>query len=284
MLTAGVDVGSSSVKVAVLQSGHGPAPRVAALGVQRYRRRTPGSVVENAVAEALARAGAVESDLAYLATTGEGDLAPRRHGHFYGMTAHGRGALFLCPEARSVLDGGALHARAIKIDPRGRVLGSRMTSQCASGSGQFIENIARYLGVALEDVGPLSLSTRDAEPVSGICAVLAETDVINMVARGVPAAAILKGIHASIASRLAKLLRSCHVDGPVAVTGGMAADAGLLAALRDQCGADRLGLEVLAPDDALYAGAIGAAIWGAFRADSASATARAGAEEIHAGH
>ena len=81
-------------------------------------------------------------------------------GHFYGMTTHARGALFLFPEARAALDMGALHARAIRMDERGKVLGHRMTSQCASGSGQFLENIARYLGVPLEDVGPLSHAGR----------------------------------------------------------------------------------------------------------------------------
>lgn len=274
MLTAGLDIGSSSVKVALVDGSDEAAPRVVALGVERYRRRSPRSVVAHALSEVLAGARATEDDLAYLATTGEGDLAPRRHGHFYGMTTHARGALHLCPEARGVLDGGALHARAIRMDASGRVLGSRMTSQCASGSGQFIENIARYLGVALEDVGPLSLSADAPEPISGICAVLAETDVINMVARGVPAPAILKGIHGSIASRLAKLLRSSRVGSPLAVTGGLAADAGLLAALEAQCEKDGLAVAVVAPPHALHAGAIGAAIWGAFRARRAPVAMR----------
>ena len=72
------------------------------------------------------------------------------------MTTHARGAIFLMPKVRAVLDVGALHARAMRIDDRSRVLAYRMTSQCASGSGQFLENVARYLGIALEDVGPLS--------------------------------------------------------------------------------------------------------------------------------
>ena len=75
---------------------------------------------------------------------------------------------------------------------------AKMTSQCASGSGQFLENIARYLGVAVEEIGPLSKSSQDPEKVSSICAVLAETDVINMVSRGIATPDILKGIHLSM--------------------------------------------------------------------------------------
>lgn len=268
MLTAGIDVGSSSVKVAVMEHGDdGAPPSIRALHVERYRRRAPATVVDGAVDRALGASGQVWDDMAYVATTGEGDLAPRRHGHFYGMTTHARGALHLAPEARCVLDGGALHARAIRIDPRGKVLSYRMTSQCASGSGQFIENIARYLGVPLQDVGPLSLAAEAPEPVSGICAVLAETDVINMVARGVSPSAILRGIHTAVAGRLAKLLKLARVESPLCITGGLAADAGLIGALRTQLQADGLAMEIVAPPQALYAGAIGAAIWGGFRVE-----------------
>ncbi len=92
------------------------------------------------------------------------------------------------------------------MDPRAKVLGYRMTSQCASGSGQFLENIARYLGVPLEDVGQLSRDSGVKEEVSSICAVLAETDVINMVSRGIGVPNILKGIHQSMAGRCVRLL------------------------------------------------------------------------------
>jgi len=114
-------------------------------------------------------------------------MASFRTGHFYGMTTHARGGLFLDPEARAVLDVGALHSRAWRWTSARRVLGYRMTSQCASGSGQFLENICRYLGITLEEIGPLSLAADQPEPSSSICAVLAETDVINMVSRGITA-------------------------------------------------------------------------------------------------
>ena len=147
-----------------------------------------------------------------MATTGEAEESPLATGHFYGMTAHARGALYLEPRARAVLDVGALHARAVAMDERGKVTGYKMTSQCASGSGQFLENIARYLGVSQAEIGPLSLGSSHPEAVSSICAVLAETDVINMVSRGIAAPDILRGIHHSMAGRFARLLQSIGAE------------------------------------------------------------------------
>ena len=181
------------------------------------------------------------------------------------MTTHARGALFLEPRARAVLDVGALHARAVAMDARGKVLGYKMTSQCASGSGQFLENIARYLGVSQSDIGPLSLSAEKPETVSSICAVLAETDVINMVSRGLSAANILRGIHDSMAGRFARLLQSLGVEGVVFVSGGLAADDGLAAALTRALAVGGRPVEVARHPLSAFAGAIGAALWGGFR-------------------
>ncbi len=141
-----------------------------------------------------------------------------------------------------------------------------MTSQCASGSGQFLENIARYLGIAQDEIGSLSLQGTQPEKVSDICAVLAETDVINMVSRGVSAPNILKGIHISMADRLVKLLKAIKVtEGFVLATGGLARDKGLIAAINEALARQKLPIETLTHPDSIFAGAIGAAIWGAFR-------------------
>ena len=101
------------------------------------------------------------------------------------------------------------NSRRIAI-PRGKVLGYKMTSQCASGSGQFLENIARYLGVAVEEIGSLSQSSQNPEKCSSICAVLAETDVINMVSRGIATPDILRGIHESMAGRFSESLAAAR--------------------------------------------------------------------------
>ena len=263
-VTAGIDVGSSAVKAVVLERA-GETFSVRARVVGRIRKRDVGAVVRETFDAA--RGEAQVEEFHYVATTGEGEDAPFSTGHFFGMTTHARGALYLEPSARAVLDLGALHARAMAVDPSGRVLNSKMTSQCASGSGQFLENIARYLGVSLSEVGAMSLSAGRGESVSSICAVLAETDVINMVSRGVPTAEILRGIHESMAGRLARLLQTLAVSGPVCVTGGLAADDGLIGALERALasGAPGSAPRVIRHPLSAFAGAIGAAIWGEFR-------------------
>jgi benzoyl-CoA reductase subunit D len=265
LLTAGIDVGSAAVKVAILNNpAAAGGERMLAGVVERIRRRDPLRVVDSALEQALAQAGLRRERLDYVATTGEGELVEFRTGHFYGMTTHARGGLFLEPRARAVIDIGALHARAVQMDGRAKVLGYRMTNQCASGSGQFLENICRYLGVTIEEIGPLSLQSQKPETCSSICAVLAETDVINMVSRGIPIPDIIKGIHLSMAGRYLRLLLSLGVSGVVLVTGGLASDLGLLQALREAGGPGST-IEIVAHDRSALAGAIGAALWGAFR-------------------
>ena len=266
MLVAGIDVGSASVQAVVMEDCGPAGARLIANCSERLRRREPAEVAEAAFEDCLRQANIKREDLGYIATTGEGECVTFRTGHFYGMTAHARGGIFLEPSASAIIDVGALHARAVMMDERAKVLGYRMTSQCASGSGQFLENICRYLGVTIEEVGPLSLEADKPEVCSAICAVLAETDVINMVSREISTANIIRGIHDSMAGRFSKLLRSLKVEGTVLVTGGLSADIGLVAALLDACKAKSGNLDIRTHEHSAHAGAIGAAIWGAFRA------------------
>ncbi len=263
LVTAGIDVGSSAVKAVVLE--HGDRPKLLSHLVSKIRKREVAHVVREAFEAAADHAGVDE--LAYVATTGEGEEVPFSTGHFYGMTAHARGALFLNPDARCVLDAGALHARAVKMDARGKVLEYKMTSQCASGSGQFLENIARYLGVPQAEIGHLSRQGDAPETVSSICAVLAETDVINMVSRGISTPNILRGIHASMAGRFARLIAALVPQGAVFVSGGLGMDEGLLDALREALAKmmPKGTPAVVTHELGIHAGAIGAALWGAYR-------------------
>ena len=270
---AGIDVGSSAVKAVVLEA-QGEKHRILGRGIARVRGRALADVVASAYGNALTRAGLAREDIAYAATTGEAEGVEFRTGHFYTMTAQARGGLHLDARARAVLDVGALHGRVIRMDERGKVLDQRMTSQCASGSGQFLENISRYLGVALEAVGALSRRADAPEAVSSVCAVLAETDVINMVSRGISTPNILKGIHLSMAGRLVKLLKSAGCRGIVALTGGLAHDEGLFAALVETLTEREMDLELVTHPDSPYAGALGAAIWGAYRHEKLAAAGR----------
>ncbi|MBE7521229.1 MAG: benzoyl-CoA reductase subunit D [Burkholderiales bacterium] len=264
-ITIGIDIGSGAVKSVLFRSGAG-RPEWLAKRCERIRRRDPMTLAQEGRDGVLADAGLSADDVDYVATTGEGENVTFATGHFYSMTTHARGGVYLDPEARAVVDIGALNGRAISIDERGKVLSYKMTSQCASGSGQFLENIARYLGVAVEEIGPLSQSAGNPEKVSSICAVLAETDVINMVSRGIATPDILKGIHLSMASRIVKLLKVTGVKGGTALmTGGLALDTGLLAAIREEMANEKVAVNAVSHPDSIYAGAIGAALWGAFR-------------------
>ena len=265
MHTAGIDLGSGAVK-AVVMAVDGGREEVLAHAAARIRRRNVPAVVDEVFRTAVEAAGVDSLD--YVATTGEGEDVPFATGHFYGMTAHARGGLFLEPEARTVLDVGALHSRAVLMDGRGKVLNYKMTSQCASGSGQFLENIARYLGVSQAEIGELSLRADAPEKPSSICAVLSETDVINMVSRGVATPNILRGIHESMAFRFVRLLLSIGASGKVLITGGLANDTGLRAALQDALDQEsklKERVEVVSHPHSMLAGAVGASIWGAFR-------------------
>jgi benzoyl-CoA reductase subunit D len=269
-LTVGIDVGSSAVKTVVMDHEAG-TPILLGHRTDRVRHRDIVAVVRESFEAALTSTGIRRSDVDYIATTGEGELVDFRTGHFYGMTAHARGGVELVPDACAVLDIGALHARAITCDPRGRVLSYRMTSQCASGSGQFIENISRYLGVAIEEVGPLSLTAGAPEKCSSICAVLAETDVINIVSRGIRIPDILKGIHLSMAGRFVKLLQAAGAKETVALTGGLAADVGLVRALEEEAARSRGALRFEARPESVLAGAVGAALWARYHLDKLQA-------------
>jgi benzoyl-CoA reductase subunit D len=266
-ITIGIDIGSGAVKSTLFRVEDGRTEWLAKR-CERIRRRDPMTLAMEGRDAVMQDAGLQPDEVDYIATTGEGENVKFATGHFYSMTTHARGGVFLHPGISAVVDVGALNGRAIYVDERGKVLSYKMTSQCASGSGQFLENIARYLGVAVEEIGELSKSSVDPEKCSSICAVLAETDVINMVSRGIATPDILKGIHLSMASRIVKLLKVTGIkSGTALLTGGLALDVGLLAAIQEEMAAEKVGVAAIAHPDSIYAGAIGAALWGAFRHD-----------------
>ena len=259
--TIGIDIGSGAVKTVLFRGNEWLARRC-----ERIRRREPLELAKLGFDEVLEETRLRPDDVAYTATTGEGENVKFATGHFYSMTTHARGGVYLNPEARAVVDVGALNGRAIYIDERGKVLSYKMTSQCASGSGQFLENIARYLGVAVEEIGPLSRTSTNPEKCSSICAVLAETDVINMVSRGIATPDVLKGIHLSMASRIVKLLKVTGIkEGTALITGGLALDSGLVAAIGEEMVNEKVRVTAVSHPDSIYAGAVGAALWGAYR-------------------
>ena len=263
LYTIGIDVGGSYIK-GVLMKYNGQ-PEIITRKTEKVRKRNPETLSESLLSSLLEVRNLKYEDVAYVASTGEGEMIPRKRGHFYSMTTHSRGGMFLHDGCRTVVDLGALYVRAIKVNESGRVMDYKMTGQCASGSGQFIENISRYLGLSIEEVGSISLKSRSPQTPSGICAVLAETDVINMVSKGVSTPDIIKGIHLSVASRVVKLLISLKAESPIALTGGMAINKGMVQALKELASQTNYKWEFRTGGDSIYAGAIGAALWAGFR-------------------
>ncbi len=261
--TMGIDVGSNFIKLVLMN--YSATPTIIDKHTEKIRKRNPTQVADEMIQLMLQKHELRYEDIAYLASTGEGDLVRRKRGHFYGMTTHARGGNFFFPEARTVVDMGALYVRAIRISTDARVEDYKMTGQCASGSGQFVENISRYLGLSIEEVGDVSLGSQNPEVSSGICAVLAETDVINMVSRGIATPDIIKGIHISIAGRIIKLLSALKAESPIVLTGGMGLNKGMIQAIEEQLAETGKKFEIRTHPDTIYAGAIGAALWGGFR-------------------
>lgn len=259
-LTAGIDVGTNSVKMCLLEYFNGEV-QVLSKGREKIRSR----LLNNVVSEFVRHGGISEEQLDYVATTGNKEKLELESGHFYSMTAHARGAVFLNRDVKTVVDVGAFHTRVMRIDDKGRVLTHMMTGQCAAGTGQFLENITRYLGISIDEVALLSLSSKDPQRISSICAVLSETDVINMVAKGVQIGDIVKGIHLTLSDRVLKMVSRIKAESPVMVTGGMGADGGLVATLKENVGEKNMRYDIVSDSDAAYAGAIGAGILGGYR-------------------
>ncbi|RPI19290.1 MAG: benzoyl-CoA reductase subunit D [Ignavibacteriae bacterium] len=263
IITLGIDVGGSYIKAALMHYSNNCT--IIDKKCEKVRKRNPSVLSEEIIEYLLEKNNLKHTDIAYSASTGEGEMVTRKTGHFYSMTTHAKGGQFFFPEARTVVDMGALYVRAIKINHEGKVLDYKMTGQCASGSGQFIENISRYLGLAIEEVGSISLQSQNPETPSGICAVLAETDVINMVSRGISTQNIIKGIHLSIANRVIRLLSSLKAESPIFLTGGMAMNTGMVQAINELKTESKYKWDITTNDDAIYAGAYGAALWSGFR-------------------
>jgi predicted CoA-substrate-specific enzyme activase len=248
---AGVDVGTRMTKAVVIDdSGKVIGRATLATG------HDLAGAARRALDRALSETPDGQTPPAYVAATGFGRYqVPFRDAQITEITCHGRGAVALAAGTRSVLDVGAMNARAMRVDPNGRVRAFRMNDKCASGAGRFLERVAKGLELELGDIGPLSLRAKAPQPISSICAVLAESEVINLVTIGHGVEDILAGTHESIAGRVAALLRQVGVEQDVTLTGGVTKNVGMVRAL-----GDRLGVPVTVPPDAEYAGALGAAL------------------------
>ncbi len=264
---AGIDVGTAFTKaVIVAENGAGPH----AIGRAMLRTRVELEKAAQAALQ-LARAGAglPESTPVYVATTGFGRYTPAfRDIQVTEITSGARGAFSLFPGTAAVIDIGSQSTRAISLTETGKVRSFKSNEKCAAGSGSFIVRAAKYLQVSIDQVGDLALEATNPQPISSVCAVLAESEIINHVSAGVSVEDILRGIYDSLASRSAMLLKRAGVNGEVTFIGGVARQRGMVQALEE-----RLACKVNVPRDCEYVCALGAALMGLRRLQKMSGEA-----------
>ena len=256
-VVAGIDCGSGFTKaVLVAQNG---SPTSSILGKGRAKSGiNMEEAAQSALQSALENAGLGRSQVDYVATTGFGRYGVGfRDIQVTEITSGARGAHYLFPGSRCVLDIGGQSTRAMTMGESGKVRTFKTNDKCAAGSGMFIARAAKYLEISIEDVGTLSLQATNPQPISSVCAVLAESEIINHVSAGVSVENILRGIHDSLADRALAMLRRVGMEGEVTFIGGVALQAGIVKALQE-----KLGAKVNVPPDCDYVCALGAALLG----------------------
>ena len=231
-LVAGIDVGARSAKAVVL----GEDGRVAGSGIARMRPDF-NALARDVLTSAIDAAGASPDDVAYVATTGLGRYnVPFRDLQITDITAVARGASHLFPRTRCVIDIGAQSTRALRVLESGRVKEFRTNDKCAAGAGGFAERAARYLEITLDDLGTLSLKADAPQVISSVCAVFAESEIINLVSVGQSVENIVRGIHDSLAQRGQQLLKRVGIEPEITFVGGMALQRGMVVAMEQTLG------------------------------------------------
>jgi predicted CoA-substrate-specific enzyme activase len=250
-LIAGIDIGSRATKVALID-------RNGTLHAVYVTRTKPpfADLVNDTIAQALGSIRLTRADLEYTITTGFGRSSfEERDSQVTDITAGAYGARALFPNTRCVIDIGAQSSRAIHINEAGRVKEFKSNDKCAAGAGGFVERAARYLEIELSDVGDLALAGTDPVTISSVCAVLAESEIINHVSQGRSVEDILRGIHNSLSERAVALLKRVGIEPEVTLVGGTARQRGMVKAL-----SEALAMPINVPDNPEIVNALGAAL------------------------
>jgi (R)-2-hydroxyacyl-CoA dehydratese activating ATPase len=251
--TAGVDIGSTYTKAALLDAGGGLVGR--ALVPTGFRLE---AAARAALDGALEQAGARQDDIEYTATTGYGrSRIPFRDVQATDLTAQSWGTRWSFPRTRTVLDIGGQTVKAMRLDEAGRVRGFRLNDKCAAGTGAFLEKAARYLGYGLEEIGALVATSEEVVPISGVCAVFAESEVINHVSAGCRPEDIMHGAMESLVEKSVRLMKRVQMEPEFTLVGGIMRFPTMVDLLRRHLGEDAN----IPPEPLVqFTGAIGAAV------------------------
>ncbi|UCC57968.1 MAG: CoA activase [Candidatus Bathyarchaeum sp.] len=256
MLTAGIDMGTQRVKVAILKDNQIISRS------QNFCGFEPTKAAEQAFEEAMKSVQLSRDQLQHVTATGAGvNMAPFSDSTISMMGADARAGAYFFPSARTIIDVGAEDARAVSCDENGTMLDFVVNARCAAGAGTFIEAMARALEVELEEMGTLSLKADRASPINASCVIFAESDVVSLIHREEPKPEIARAIFDAMAERVSSMVRRLGVKPDVILVGGVAKDAGFVSSLKRT-----LGMDILIPEESLFAGAVGAALIAAKRA------------------
>ena len=265
--TAGIDVGSTYTKAALFtQDGDLAGTGILPTGFKLEE------AARAALDQALAAAGASESDVSYLASTGYGrSQVSFRDVQATDLTAQAWGTRSLFPETRTVLDVGGQTMKAMRLDERGRVRSFRLNDKCAAGTGAFLEKTARYLGYKIEEICPLVESSKEIVPISGVCAVFAESEVINHVSQGCSPGDIMHGAMASLIEKSVRLMKRVQMEPEFTLVGGIMRFPTMVRVMREHL---TEGVNVPSEDLVQFTGAIGAAVLARRRLEKLEAQGR----------
>jgi len=253
--TAGIDVGSTYTKAIVL----GADRRIVGRAVEPTGFKL-GEISERVLDRALTEAGLERNRLGYVIATGFGrHQSASSDVQVTDLTASARGATFLFPGTRTVLDVGGQTMKASRVGADAKVQSFRLNDKCAAGTGAFLEKTARYMGYSVEEIGPLVATSKEAVPISGVCAVFAESEVINQLSLGAAPADIMHGAIQSLVGRSVQLMKRVRMEPEFTLVGGILRFRRMAEVIRDQ-----LGAQVNVPDDGLvqFVPALGAALLG----------------------
>jgi len=270
-ITCGIDVGSTYTKAVLLDHDDNVLGR--SMHKTGFRL---AEVSAEAIAACLESAGITRDQVSYVVSTGYGrHQVETRDIQATELTAAARGAIHQFPKTRTLLDVGGQTMKASRVTEDGKVKSFRLNDKCAAGTGAFLEKTARYMGFETEQIGGLLDTSRDAVPISGVCAVFAESEVINHLSLGTPPADIMQGAIESLVTRAVQLLKRVRAEPELTLVGGIVRFNSLVSAV-----AAKMDMKVNVPDDddVQFVAARGAAILGHRRlAKLARETADAGA-------
>jgi len=253
LISAGVDVGSKFTKVVIMKDGK------EILGTSNLRTGVDHhKTAQEAFDEALKNAGLKKEDVNKIIATGFGKSSvPFADDEISQVVAAGRGAYFVRPSTRTVIEVGAEESRGIKLKEDGNIKDFALADKCAAGAGSFVDAMARYLELPIEKFGEISLTAQGGAAMNAQCVIFAESEVVSLVHQNIPKEEISRAIHDAIADRVASIVRRVGIEDDVLVIGGLANDPGFLDSLKREIGTEVYVPDSIAPE---YVPAIGAAI------------------------